>query len=80
MNKLKLITAISLAGLLIAIPTQAKKGKSMSQDQTQVLATVSTMTEAFQSGDLSQVMGSYETDAAIAFEPGQTIFHGLSES
>ena len=73
MNKLKFITAISLAGLLIAFPTQAKQGKSMSQDQAQVLATVSAMTEAFQSGDLSQVMGSYEADAAIAFEPGQTI-------
>jgi len=73
MNTLKIITTIALASQLVAFPAIAKQGASMSEDQKQVLATVTTMTEAFQSGDLSQVMESYETKAAIAFEPGQTI-------
>lgn len=42
----------------------------MSQDQTEVLAAIHHMTDAFQAGEIAQVMMSYEQAATIAFEPG----------
>ena len=45
----------------------------MTQDQTQVLVAVETMTAAFMAKDIETVMQAYEPGAVVAFEPGQPI-------
>lgn len=42
----------------------------MNQDQTDVLAAIHHITDAFQAGEIAQVIMSYEQAATIAFEPG----------
>jgi ketosteroid isomerase-like protein len=51
----------------------ATEGTEMTQDQTQVLVAVETMTAAFMAKDIETVMQAYEPGAVVAFEPGQPI-------
>lgn len=57
--------ALALTTTLIS----AVKGQEMTQDQKDVLATVKHMTSSFQAGDIASVMGSYEGQATVVFEP-----------
>jgi len=45
----------------------------MTQDEQNVLATVETMTAAFQNKDIAGVLATYEPSATVAFEPGSPI-------
>lgn len=45
----------------------------MSDDQQKVLITIEKMTEAFHAGDIEGVMKSYESNAIVAFEPGNPV-------
>lgn len=58
---------------LIFTPTQPLAGDTMSQEEQAVLATVETMTAAFQQGDIDTVMSTYEPAATVMFEPGAPV-------
>ncbi|NKB53478.1 MAG: DUF4440 domain-containing protein [Rhizobiaceae bacterium] len=73
MHKSSPFLTLCLTGLLTLNPANAKQDKPMTEDQKNVLASVSSMTEAFHNGNLSKVMNAYEKSPAIAFEPGQFI-------
>lgn len=45
----------------------------MTDDQKSVLETVESMTDAFHRSDLEGIMQRYESAAAVAFDPGQTL-------
>ncbi|KCV83202.1 hypothetical protein ATO10_00535 [Actibacterium atlanticum] len=59
------------AALCVAVTTPAlsNEGVPMTQDQQDVLATITGMTEAFHAKDLDGVMAAYESQATINFEP-----------
>ena len=58
---------------LIFTPTQPLAGDTMTQEEQAVLATVETMTAAFQQGDIDTVMSTYEPAATVMFEPGAEV-------
>jgi len=66
---IRFITAAALC-VAVTIPALSKEGKAMTQDQTQVLATITDMTQAFHASDIEGVMARYEDPATIVFEPG----------
>ncbi|OUS36278.1 hypothetical protein A9Q94_09910 [Rhodobacterales bacterium 56_14_T64] len=53
--------------------TFATEGAKMNTDQTQALAAIETMTNAFMAKDIEAVMKSYEPGAVVAFEPGAPV-------
>ncbi len=55
MHKFPPYLALCMAGLLTLTPANAKQDKPMNRDQKDVLATVSSMTEAFHDGNLDRV-------------------------
>lgn len=60
-----------LVALTLTIPqTLTAEGIPMTQDEQKILATISTMTKAFQNNDIEAVMASYEARATVMFEPG----------
>lgn len=61
------IAAISIIAVTSA---NSQEDKSMTPDQKEVLKTITTMTSNFQAGNLEKVMNTYESEAAIIFEPG----------
>ncbi len=72
---LKHLLPLAIAAATVALPitTHAQQGEPMTKDQRDVLAVVERMTSAFQQGDIDQVMASYETSAAVLFEPGTPV-------
>jgi len=69
MTKL-LTTAALITALLSPAITFSQQGNPMTEDQKSVLATISTMTTAYNSGDIDAVMRTYEANATVMFEPG----------
>ena len=55
--------------LSLSTSTLHAEGNQMTEDQTKVLDAITTMTEAFQTGDIDRVMASYESQATVLFEP-----------
>ena len=56
--------------LAVSLPhTLTAEGKTMTEDQTNVLAAISHMTQSFMGKDIAAVMGSYEPEATVVFEP-----------
>lgn len=51
----------------------AKEQSKMKPEESAVLNVITTMTNAFQKGDYDAVMGTYEKNASVAFEPGKPI-------
>ena len=78
MHPLNTMLVVFLTGLLTLSPANANQGNIMTDQQKQVLAAVTSMTNAFHAGELSEVMNSYESEASIAFEPGQVISDRLA--
>jgi ketosteroid isomerase-like protein len=65
---------IFLIGSLSSSLVAASNGKQvMNTEETQVVNTVENMTSAFIAKDLTKVIASYETGAAVMFEPGNKI-------
>ncbi|MFT6451575.1 MAG: ketosteroid isomerase-like protein [Halocynthiibacter sp.] len=68
-------TFVWLTTLALALPQLSiAEGKTMTKDEQNVLATIETMTSAFQNKDIASVMATYENSATIVFEPGSPIF------
>lgn len=63
---------ITAAALCVAVTTPAlsKESTPMTQDQQDVLATITGMTAAFHAKNIDGVMASYEDQATINFQPG----------
>ena len=72
---MKVLIAITLLFSFFTTHTYAddEEGKPMSQTQEKILSTITTMTEAFQKGDIDTVMNSYEQNAVVIFEPNNPI-------
>lgn len=68
MNRFFAAAALCLSATL---PTLSSAGETMTQDQTDVLNTITGMTAAFHAKDIDGVMASYEDQATIVFEPGK---------
>jgi len=65
---------ILLVSSLLSLSMAASKEESvMDTEQAKVLAVVETMTAAFHNQDIDGVLASYETGAAVNFEPGKKI-------
>ena len=58
---------------LISPQTLTAESIQMTQDEQQALATIETMTAAFQNNDIARVMATYEDAATVVFEPGAPI-------
>lgn len=70
--KLKLlIPTITTALFLSNSITYAGDIQKMNQTEEDVYSTIENMTEAFHKGDIKGVMGSYETQATVVFEPNK---------
>jgi ketosteroid isomerase-like protein len=65
------VWAIALALSLPQISNA--ESTTMRQDEQNALATVKTMTAAFQDKDINGVMATYEPSATVVFEPGSAI-------
>jgi len=63
--------------LALALPhfsvAHSHEEKTMGTEETNVLQTVNAMTSAFQKKEIEDVMATYESGAAVMFEPGQKI-------
>ena len=69
LRKLAIVAAIAA----VPVATYAQEENVMTKDQQDVRAVVERMTSAFEQGDIETVMASYETSAAVLFEPGRPI-------
>lgn len=69
---IRFLTAAALC-VSVATPTLSAEGKDMTQDQQDVLNAITSMTDAFHSSDIENVMASYEAQATVAFEPGTPV-------
>lgn len=68
-----LAMSLGLGAALITPQTATSQGLDMTQDQQDVLAAIETMTSNFQSGNIAQVMKSYESHATVLFEPASPV-------
>lgn len=66
MNRLTAAAALCVA---VTTPALSNEGALMTQDQQNVLATITGMTEAFHAKDIEGVMNAYEAQATVSFEP-----------
>ncbi len=69
MKRTTLITAILTSLLLTKSTTYAGEIEKMNQTEKDVYSTIEKMTDAFHKGDIKGVMGSYEDQAVVVFEP-----------
>lgn len=47
--------------------------RTFTQEQKNVMTTIEKMVSAFEAGDIEGVMSTYESNAAIVFEPGEPV-------
>lgn len=66
-----LIPAITTALFLSNSITYAGDIQKMNQTEKNVYSTIENMTDAFHKGDIKGVMGSYEAQATVVFEPNK---------
>ena len=66
-----LIPAITTALFLSTSITYAGEIQKMNQTEKDVYSTIENMTDAFHKGDIKGVMGSYEAQATVVFEPNK---------
>ena len=67
------LLAIFTMGLCNISLAKNHEDKTMSSDKDKVANVVQVMTEAFHKKDMDNIMASYESGAAIMFEPGTAI-------
>ena len=76
MNKKSILATWVMCLSMTAIFSQKQtvmQTKTMTKDELAVLQTVETMTKAFNGKDIEVVMGSYQKDALVIFEPGMQV-------
>jgi len=67
-------TLVWVMALALTLPQiSIAESTMMTQDEQNALATVETMTAAFQNKDIAGVMATYESSATVAFEPGTPV-------
>ncbi|MFI1773322.1 YybH family protein [Thalassobellus citreus] len=85
----KLLMVILFFMTTITINAQTKNTKKMTEEQQNVLNTITKMTKAFQNKDIDGVMACYEPNAVVVFEPEspisdttilQNMFTGMSKA
>lgn len=65
---------ILLVTSLLSLSTAANEEEIVvNKQETEVLKTIKAMTSAFHEKDINGVLASYETEAAVMFEPGQRV-------
>ncbi|MHA6300078.1 YybH family protein [Devosia sp. CAU 1758] len=66
------LMAAAMAAAMIPALTHAQETTSMS-DETAILETIKTMTDAFALGDIDTIMSTYADPASVVAAPGQTV-------
>ncbi|WP_150523758.1 YybH family protein [Roseibium sediminis] len=70
---LPLIKVAFVFSLITPTISNSAGNEVMTSDEQTILSTVLSMTQAFHSGNIDDVMDTYETSQSIAFEPGQAV-------
>ncbi|MCH6257487.1 DUF4440 domain-containing protein [Puniceicoccaceae bacterium K14] len=66
-----LLTLLVIGQLQVTLVASDEREMTMNKENQEVLEVVKAMTAAFQEGDIDAVMGFYEDQANVLFEPGK---------
>ena len=70
---MKIAEALALSAALLGVAQPLFAQEISMSEETNVLATVETMTSAFAMGDIDRVMSTYAPGAVVVGEPGQPV-------